>query len=279
MIKFTEKDLFAPIEYAHKIENILYSKKSKFQDIKVLESPYFGKMLILDDIVQLTERDEFFYHEMIAHVPMYAHPDPKKIVVIGGGDGGTVREVLKHDTVEKIHFIEIDEDVINVSKKFFPTISHQIDNPNVEIRCMDGAEFLTSCPESSFDVIIVDSTDIVGIATSLFTEEFFKSVKRALSKDGFFVTHSETIHFHRNLLLEVQEKMQKVFNIVDLYTVNIATYTGNWWTFSIGSESLSPRETRRPFNVKTRYYDHEVHVNSFLPKSLYKRLLQKELDW
>jgi spermidine synthase len=278
MINFIEKDMLAPIEYVYKIDNILYSTKSKFQDIKVIENTYFGKMLVLDDIVQLTERDEFFYHEMIAHIPMHAHPGPRRVVIIGGGDGGTVREVLKHKSVEKVYFIEIDEEVINVSKKFFPSLSSELDNPLLEIKCMDGAEFLKT-HKDSVDVIIVDSTDIVGSATSLYTKEFFQSVEKCLSADGFFVTHSETLLFHKDLVIDVQEKLRNVFPVVDLYTVTIATYAGNWWTFSIASKNLSPREMRRTFEIPAKYYDNEVHITSFLAKSLYARLMQKKLDW
>src|SRR4030042_5685337 len=142
MIKFFEKAPYAPVEYLYDVEEILYKGKSKFQEIMVIRNPYFGKMLILDDVVQLTERDEFFYHEMLTHVVMHAHPDPRKVIVIGGGDGGVVREVLKHRIIEKVYFVEIDEDVINVSKKFFPNVASGVDTPRVEIKIMDGAEFV-----------------------------------------------------------------------------------------------------------------------------------------
>src|SRR4030067_3233504 len=160
MIKFFEKAPYAPVEYSYDVEEILYKGKSKFQDIMVIRNPYFGKMLILDDVVQLTERDEFFYHEMLTHVVMHAHPDPRKVIVIGGGDGGVVREVLKHRSVEKIYFIEIDEDVINVSKKFFPSVACGMEDSRVEIKCMDGADFVKG-RKSDIDIVIVDSTDIV----------------------------------------------------------------------------------------------------------------------
>ena len=123
MIKFFEKAPYAPVEYSYDVEEILYKGKSKFQEIRVIRNPHFGKMLILDDVVQLTEKDEFFYHEMLAHVVMHALPYPKKVIVIGGGDGGVVREVLKHKTVEKVYFVEIDEEVITVSNRFFPTVA------------------------------------------------------------------------------------------------------------------------------------------------------------
>ncbi|MEW6003407.1 MAG: spermidine synthase, partial [Nitrospirota bacterium] len=133
MIKFFEKAPYAPVEYSYDVEEILFRGKSKFQEIMVIKNPYYGKMLILDDVVQLTERDEFFYHEMLTHVAMHAHPDPRRVIVIGGGDGGIVREVLKHKAVEKLYFVEIDEEVINVSRKFFPAVSVSIDDPRAEI--------------------------------------------------------------------------------------------------------------------------------------------------
>lgn len=278
MIKFFEKDPYALIEYVYEIENIFYNKKSKFQEIKVVESSYFGKMLILDGVVQLTEKDEFFYHEMLTHVAMHAHPNPRKVAVIGGGDGGTVREVLKHKSVEKVYFIEIDEEVIKVSKKFFPTLSCDIDNPRVDIRHIDGAKFLKTC-DGEIDVVIVDSTDIIGFATSLFTKEFFASAKKKLTENGFYVTLSESLHFHRDIVIEVQETIKSVFPVVDLYTVPIATYAGNWWTFSVASKGLSPREMRNKFKIKTKYYSEEIHQNAFLPRGLYEKLMQKKLEW
>lgn len=278
MIKFFEKDPYALIEYAYEIDNVLYNNKSKYQDIKILENSYFGKMLILDGVVQLTERDEFFYHEMLTHVVMHAHPNPRKVAVIGGGDGGTVREVLKHKSVEKVYFIEIDEEVIKVSKKFLPTLSCDIDNPRVDIRHIDGAKFLKTY-DGEIDVVIVDSTDIIGFATSLFTKVFFATVKKKLTENGFYVTLSESLHFHKDIVIEVQESIKSVFPVVDLYTVPIATYPGNWWTFSVASKGLSPREIRSKFKIKTKYYSEEIHQNAFLPRGFYEKLMQKKLEW
>jgi spermidine synthase len=278
MIKFFEKDPYAPIQYVYDVEKVHHKSKSPYQEIMVIENSYFGKVLVLDGVVQITEKDEFFYHEMLVHPVMHAHPDPKKVIVIGGGDGGTVREVLKHDTVEKVYFIEIDEEVINVSKKFFPTVACSIDDKRVEIKCMDGAEFVKE-RKGDIDVIIVDSTDIVGFAKSLFTVEFFKSVKDALSDNGMFVTLSESLHFHKDLVIEVQEAMKLLFPVVDLYTANIATYAGNWWTFSAASKKYDLRQMRREFNIHTRFYTEEIHNQAFLPPKLYERLMKKELSW
>ena len=278
MIKFFEKDPYAPIQYVYGVEKVLYKGKSAFQEILVIENPHFGKMLILDGVVQITEKDEFFYHEMLVHVVMHAHPHPKNVIVIGGGDGGTVREVLKHNSVENIYFIEIDEEVISVSKEFFPSVASGIHDSRVQIKCMDGAEFVKG-RNGDIDVIIVDSTDIVGFAKSLFTIEFFKSVKDSLTDEGMFVTLSESLHFHRDIVIEVQEEMRLIFPVVDLYTASLATYAGNWWTFSVASKKHSPRQMRKDFSIDTKYYSDEIHQQAFFPPKMYEKLLQRKLQW
>ncbi len=279
MIKFFEKAPYSPVEYAYDVEEVLYVGKSKFQEIKVIKNPYFGRMLILDDVVQLTERDEFFYHEMLTHVVLHAHPHPRKAVVIGGGDGGAVREVLKHKSIEKVYFVEIDEEVIKVSKKFFPSVSSGVDAPRVEIKIMDGAEFMRKRKTSDIDAVIIDSTDIIGFARSLFTDEFFTTVKECMNDEGMFVTHTESLHFHKDMVIEIQEVLRRVFPVVDLYTAPIATYPGNWWAFAVASKKLSPREVRNKPSIKTRYYSDEIHQQAFLPKGMYKKLMQRKLIW
>jgi spermidine synthase len=278
MIKFFEKAPYAPVEYCYDVDEILYKGKSKFQEIMVIRNPYYGKMLILDDVVQITERDEFFYHEMLTHVVMHAHPNPKKVIVIGGGDGGVVREVLKHK-VEKIYFVEIDEEVIKVSKKYFPNVSSGVEDPHVEIKVMDGAEFVASRKISDIDAVIIDSTDIIGFARSLFTKEFFTSVKNCLSEHGMFVTHTESLHFHKDIVIEMQEALKEIFPVVDLYTAAIATYPGNWWAFAVASKGISPREIRSKVKIKTKYYSDEIHRQAFMPEGLYEKLMQRKLKW
>jgi spermidine synthase len=278
MIRFFENEPYSPVDYAYEIESILYRGKSKYQEILVVRNPYFGNMLILDGVVQLTERDEFFYHEMLVHVAMHAHPDPRKVVVIGGGDGGAVREVLKHQTVDKLYCVEMDEEVISISKRFFPTVASKFDDPRLEIKVMDGADFMKKVA-AGIDIIIIDPTDIIGFARSLFTDEFFDSTKKALEKDGMLVTQSESIHFHLDVVIEVQKTLQKVFPLVALYTVPLTTYPGNWWTFSVGSAELDPRDTRRPCEIRTKYYDDEIHEHAFLPGKLYGKLMDRKLIW
>lgn len=277
MIKFFENAPFVAVQYLYDVEKVLYKGKSKYQELMVFENPHFGKMLILDGVVQITERDEFFYHEMLAHVLLHAHPDPKKVVVIGGGDGGTVREVLKHKSVEKVYFIEIDPEVIRVSREFFPTLTASLDDPRVEIKNMDGAEFIKKT--SDIDLVMVDSTDPIGFARTLFSEEFFNTVKNALTDDGMYVTQSESLLLHPDIVLEVQNSLRAVFPVVDLYSTPLATYPGNWWTFSVGSKKLDPRELRRPFAIETKYYSDEIHRHAFMPRGLYQKLMHGKLNW
>ena len=278
MIRFFEKDPYAPILYTYEVSKVLYHKRSKFQDIMVFKNPHFGKILVLDGVVQITEKDEFFYHEMLTHVVMSSHPEPKKVIVIGGGDGGTVREVLKHKSVEKVYFIEIDEDVINVSRKFFPRVACGVTDKRVEIKCMDGAEFVKN-RMADIDLVIVDSTDIIGFAKSLFTKKFFRSLKNCLTPNGMYVSLSESLHFHKDIVIRVQETLRSVFPIVDLYTAPIATYAGNWWTFSVGSMLLDPRVIRTQQKIRCKYYSKEIHINAFLPRSMYRKLMARKLDW
>ncbi len=278
MIRFFEKDPYSPIQYVYDVDKVLFRKKSEYQEILVFENGYFGKVLVLDGVVQLTERDEFFYHEMLVHPILHAHPSPRVALVIGGGDGGAVREVVRHECIEKVYFVEIDREVIETSKRFFPTVSSEIDNPKVEIHNMDGAEFVRN-RKNEIDIVIVDSTDIIGFARSLFTVEFFRSIKDCLTDQGMFVTLSESLHFHRDMVADVQETLRLVFPEVDLYTAPIATYAGNWWTFSAASVSLGMREPRRDIVSGVRFYSEEIHRQAFLPQRLYEKLLKKELKW
>ncbi|MBF0606868.1 MAG: polyamine aminopropyltransferase [Candidatus Magnetobacterium sp. LHC-1] len=277
MIKFIEQEPYSAIVHTYDVEGILYKGKSKYQEIMVIENPFFGRMLLLDNIVQITQRDEFFYHEMLTHVGMYAHPNPSRVVVIGGGDGGIVREVLKHKGVEKVYFVEIDEMVISVSKKYFPDVAVAVDDPRVEIKTMDGAEFIKGI--SNIDMVIVDSTDIIGFARTLFTKEFFQAVSDCMGREGIFVTHTESLHLHKDIVIEMQEELRGVFPVVDLYTAAIVTYPGNWWAFAVGSKELNPRQCRRPFDIDTKYYDQEIHTQAFLTPGFYKKLLNRQLQW
>jgi spermidine synthase len=272
---FIERDPYAPIRHCYPVSKILYEGKSEYQEIMVIESPHFGRVLVLDGVAQCDERFEFIYHEFISHVPLFAHPKPEDVLIIGGGDGGALREVLKHREVKRAVLVDIDRQVIEVSKKFFPTMAVAFEDPRVIVLNEDGYKYVQDY-EQEFDVIIVDSTDPVGFAHVLTTEEFFKYVFRALKEDGIYVGQTESIHYHADIVRRVQKSLRKVFPIVDLYTAVIPGYAGYWWTFSIASKKHPVREPSRDVNIQTKLYSADMHRHAFLPESFYQKILSGE---
>jgi spermidine synthase len=272
-VLFHERDPFSPIRYSYTARQIIHQEQTDFQEVLILDCADFGRVLALDGVVQLTERDEHIYHEMLAHVPLHAHPQPENVLVIGGGDGGTVREVAKHRAVSRIDLVELDRRVVEVARQFLPTVATSFEDPRLTVSHMDGAEFLRQT-DRLFDVVIVDCTDPVGPATGLVSDGFFADVERRLSPDGLFAAQTESLHFHREFVADVQRRLSNVFGVVNLYTAPLATYAGNWWTFSIASKKHDPRVQARRCEVATRYYFDDVHGHAFLPPSLYRRLVR-----
>jgi spermidine synthase len=274
-LQFQETDPFAPIHYVYDVEEILCSRRTAYQQLLIFKSRYFGKVLVLDGVVQLTERDEHFYHEMLTQVALHAHPHPADVLIIGGGDGGSLREVLKHKTVKRVQVVELDRGVIDASKEFLPTLSTGFADPRAHVLETRGEEFMAKTRDR-FDLVIMDSTDPVGPAAGLFSDECLANAASVLKADGMFVAQTESLHFHLDFIREVQRKLARLFKIVDLYTAPLATYGGNWWTFSIGSKVHDPRELRRQCKVTTKYYAEDVHRQAFLPESLRRKLIDRE---
>lgn len=274
-VLFFERDPYAPIRHCYAVSKVLYESKSEYQEILVIETPDFGKLLILDGVVQLDEKYEFMYHEFLAHVPMHAHPNPENILIIGGGDGGTLREVLKHDSVKRAVLVDIDKEVIEVSKRFFPTLSRSFEDPRVIVVNEDGYKFIQEC-EEEFDIVIVDSTDPVGFAHVLTTEDFFRFVHRALKEDGIFTAQTESIHYHLDMVVKIQKSLKKIFPVVDLFTSVVPIYAGYWWTYSIASKKHPVREPAREVKVQTKIYSEEMHRYAFLPEGFYRKILEGE---
>jgi len=268
---FYEKEnerVYIAIEF----EEILYEKISKYQNIKIAESKDFGRILILDGVIQTTTKDEYVYHEMITHVPLSAHPSPKNILIIGGGDGGVIKEALKHETVEKIDLVEIDEEVIKVSKEYLPEISYGLNNEKVNIFVEDGFYFLKN-KKCEYDVIIVDSADPVGPAEKLFKEEFYISIYEALRDDGLFVCQSEAPLFSGNLLKEVYGYIRKLFPIAKVYTAQIPTYSIGLFSFTLGSKKYDPLEIKNLPKGELKYYNDDIHKACFALPNFIKTII------
>lgn len=273
-VKLFERDPYAPIQYVYEIDEVLCKGNSGLQEYSVVTNPFFGSMLILDGVVQLTERDEYVYHEMGVHVPLHALDAPKRVIIIGGGDGGMIREVVKHPSVEKAWLVDIDPEVTRLSRQYFPSVASGLDDPRVETLFMDGAKFLHEF-DGTADTVIVDSTDIMGVALPLFTDEFLKDVNRVIGDTGIYVTLSESLHFHFGMVREIQKKIRRFFKVADIYTAPIATYAGNWWSYSVGTNGPQVRNPVRPAIIPTRLYCPEFHKGAFLPNFLYDRLMEE----
>ena len=200
-----------------RVEKILFHEKSQFQDILVFKSTDYGNVLVLDGVVQCTERDEFSYQELIAHVPMFAHPSPRKVLIIGGGDGGVLREVLKHeDVIEEVVLVEIDEYVINLSKQYFPEMASGFEHPKAKIVLMDGYQYLKD-NQGKFDVIITDSSDPEGPAENFFQVDYFKLLRDSFVDDNGIVISqsSENIWLNLKKLKQIYHTVKEVFPMVN----------------------------------------------------------------
>lgn len=218
-------------------EETLFKDKSEFQEVEIFKSKGLGNVLTLDGLMMTTEKDEFFYHEMISHIPLVAHKNPENILVIGGGDGGTVREVLKHKSVKSIEMCEIDGMVIEASKKFLPTISCGLNDPKVKIFVEDAIEYIKD-KKNCYDVVLIDSTDPMGPGEGLFTEEFYTNVKNSLREGGIVVPQSESPFANVVEMGKMYKLLRKVFKNVAPYCGPIPTYPGGYWSWAFCSDEV-----------------------------------------
>ncbi len=266
-IWFTEKQT-KDFGITARIKRTYHSEQTEFQQLDMVETAEFGNMLLLDDMVMTTEKDEFVYHEMVAHVPLFTHTNPKNVLVVGGGDGGVIREILKHPQVEKATLVEIDGKVIEYSKEYLPSIAGMLDDPRVEVKVDDGFMHIAKS-ENIYDVIMVDSTEPVGPAVNLFTKGFYEGISKALKEDGVFVAQTDNPWFQQDLIRNAYRDVKETFPITRLYTANIPTYPSGLWTFTIGSKKHDPLKVAddRFHELDTKYYTKDIHRAAFvLPK-------------
>lgn len=263
--------------FRFRVTERLYSTKSEFQSVEVVNTASHGKMLFNDGLVMVSERDEFVYHDMISHVPLFVHPKPKKVLVIGGGDGGTVREVLLHKEVEECTLVEIDGSVIEACKKHIPVTSKALDSHRAKVIVGDGVKFVAETAEK-FDVIIVDSTDPIGPAAPLFGKEFYENVKRVLKDDGIVVSQGESPFFELETQRSMVEIVASLFEHVHIYNYSNITYPGGFWSFIWASKTLCPlgnfdEKRVKESGLKFRYYNEATHKAAFaLPQFQLERL-------
>jgi len=267
-------------KFSIKVEQQLYSGKSDFQRIDVFQSNEFGKFFTLDGLVMITEKDEFIYHDMIVHVPMATNPNIKNVLVIGAGDGGTVRELVRYDSIEKIDMVEIDKLVVDVCREYFPNSTSGLDDERVSLYFQDGLKFVSE-KENEYDLIIVDSTDPIGPGEGLFTREFYSNCHRALTKDGILVNQHESPFYeeYAKAMQRAHKRIHEFFPVAKVYQVHIPTYASGHWLFGFASKSFDPvrdlnDEKWNALGLETGYYNTEIHKAAFALPNYVKKLLE-----
>ena len=268
------------LSYGYKIKDVLYRGHSDFQAVDVVETEAYGKMLLIDGLVMLTESDEFVYHEMIAHIPALLHSEPRSILVIGGGDGGTVRELLKHSSVEKVTLCEIDGLVVETAKRYFPGTASCLTDNRVDVLVADGVKFVADQDPETFDLVIVDSTDPIGPGEGLFTQGFYRNVAQVLGPGGLMACQSESPWYRAELLNRIHNNVRGGFEFVKPYLGSIPTYPRGLWSWTIGSQRpIEPknydRERLAQISDGLSYLNEGVVESSFVLPNFYRRKLQE----
>lgn len=278
--RWADEEYQGIVRTGFRLKKRLFKGKSPFQTVEVVDTKGHGRLLLIDGMTMVSERDEFVYHEMIAHPPLFLHPRPRRVLVIGGGDGGTVREVLRHKTVERCVLVEIDALVVEASRRFIPLTAGKLSDRRAVVRIEDGVKFVRETSER-FDAVIVDSTEPFGPAKELFGTAFYKDVRRVLTEDGVVVSQAGSPFYEIGTIKNLHRILKPVFPVVDAYLFTNLTYPGGLWAFTFASKGLRPVRDFRPQRVKAarlplQWYNAEVHAAAFaLPEFVRKALGRK----
>ena len=276
---FTEKHT-EHVKLSIDVDKQLYSAQSDFQRIDIFESPEFGRFLTLDGYMMLTEKDEFIYHEMMVHVPMAVHPHVKNVLVIGGGDGGTVRELVRYDSIENIDLVEIDEEVVKACMKYLPQTACGFQDKRVHTYFEDGLKYIRKFVDT-YDLILVDSTDPFGPGEGLFTKEFYGNCYKALKADGIMVNQHESPFYKEDAyaMQRAHKRIVESFPISKVYQMHIPTYPSGHWLFGFASKKYHPLDDQRveewkALGLKTRYYNEQLHKGAFALPNYVEEMLE-----
>lgn len=272
------------VKFTIKVDRQLVSIKSEYQRIDVFQSLEFGRMLALDGYVMITEKDEFIYHDMIVHVPMAAKPDIKNVLVIGAGDGGTIRELCRYKSLQHIDLVEIDEQVVETCKEFFPDMTASLSDQRVTIHYADGLRFVRRMKDA-YDLIIVDSTDPFGPGEGLFTREFYGNCFNALTNDGVLVNQHESPFYENDAkaMCRAHRRLRSVFPLCKVYQAHIPTYASGHWLFGFASKGIDPvanldSKAWQALNIQTRYYNTDIHKGAFALPTYVQEMLNEDGD-
>jgi len=258
--------------FSCKITETLRVEQTDFQHLAIVDTEQFGRMMLLDGMVMTTDADEFVYHEMISMVAVNAHPSPRNVLIIGGGDGGALREVVRHPEVQKAVLVEIDDRVIQASKDFFPNLACAFDDPKANVIVDDGIKYIKT-HQNEFDVIMIDSTEPVGPAVELFSVGFYQACFAALKEDGMLVVQSESPFVNTGVIKMAYSGVKEVFPKTSLYLANVPTYPSGLWSFTIGSKKYDPEVPMRQYENGLKYYNAQVHEAAFKLPNFVKEIV------
>ena len=269
------------VQFSMKVDRQLYSGKSHFQRIDVLDTPEFGRVLTLDGFIMVTEKDEFIYHDMIVHVPMAVNPDIRRVLLIGAGDGGAVRELVRYAGIEQIDMVEIDQMVVDVCKSYLPKVASGFGDPRLHLHFEDGLRYVRF-QENRYDLIIVDSTDPFGPGEGLFTKEFYGNCYKALTEKGILVNQHESPFYAQDAqaMQRAHSRIRAFFPVSRVYQAHIPTYPSGHWLFGFASKGLDPvkdlqAQRWNSLGLYTRYYNTELHQGAFALPTYVKELLEQ----
>lgn len=275
---YTEKHT-ENVHFTMRVKQELVCRQSRYQRIDVLDTEEFGRVLVLDGYLMLTEKDEFIYHEMIAHVPMAVHPNVQRVLVIGAGDGGALRELTRYPGIEHIDLVEIDEEVIRVSREFLPQTACGLEDARVHIYYEDGLKFVRT-RKDEYDLILVDSTDPFGPGEGLFTKEFYGNCYKALKEDGIMINQHESPYYSDDAkaMSRAHQRIASVFPVAKVYQFFMPTYPSGHWLFGFASKKYDPVKDLRAawwdgLGLDTKYYNTELHKGAFALPNYVKKLL------
>ncbi len=277
---FTEKHT-ENVKLSIQVDRQLYSSQSEFQRIDIFSSKEFGRFLTLDGYMMLTQKDEFIYHEMMVHVPMAVHPKVRKALVIGGGDGGTARELIRYPAIEQIDVVEIDEEVVSACRQYLPQTACGFDDERIHLFYEDGLKYVRRY-EDTYDLILVDSTDPFGPGEGLFTKEFYGNCYKALKAEGIMVNQHES-PFYPNDAAAMQRAHKRIvesFPISRVYQAHIPTYPSGHWLFGFASKRYHPLTDQdaarwKALGLRTRYYNEQLHRGAFALPNYVEEMLEK----
>ncbi len=271
MINQFEETLYDAHRQVFTVEEIYYENKSDHQRIIIFHNSKFGRVMALDGVVQTTERDEFIYHEMLTHIPIFTHGTVKNVLIIGGGDGGMLREVLRHKTIPSVSMVEIDQAVVEMCRQYLPNHSQgAFDDTRLNLVIADGAEFVKNSKDK-FDVIIVDSTDPIGPGEVLFAQDFYRDCKRLMTENSIIVTQNGVAFIQPDEIENTVKCFSSIFKLHHFYTAAVPTYSGGLMAFGFGTDDIESlnipletlKERYKSANFSTRYYNPEIHKASF----------------